>query len=150
MDQIRQIVIRWIHEKKEELEDLRTMGITDYVIQVNGETGERIQTGSEDKIKALQDVMKFEQEKLKGNVLSETWIEALASKLAKEKGIPIPENDGKNDKDSLSYFPYRKLCWELRKTFIDLGKEEINMMNGTYGDYAEIVKQKGIIPAVSS
>ena len=146
LDQIRQIVIRWIHEKKEELEDLRAMGITDYVIQIDGNTGEKIQTGSDDKIKALQDIMKFEQEKLKGDAPSETWIEVLASKLAKENDIPIPENDKQNDKDSLLY---RRLCWELRKAFIDLGKEEINMMNGVYDDYAEIAKQKNFISMVS-
>lgn len=43
LDQIRQIVVRWIQDKKDELEDLRAMGISDYVIKIDGETGERIQ-----------------------------------------------------------------------------------------------------------
>jgi len=146
LDQIRQIVVRWIQDKKDELEDLRAMGMSDFMVQIDGETGERIQTTSEDRIKALQEAVEVEQEKLKGNVLSETWIEIIALQLAKENGIPIPENEKQNDKDAL---PYRRLCLELRKAFIALGKEEINMMYGTYDDYTEIAKQKGLVSMVS-
>jgi integrase len=146
LEQIRQIVVRWIQKKKEELEDLRAMGMSDFIVQIDGETGERIQTTSEDRIKALQEAVEVEQEKLKGNVLSETWIEIIASQLAKENGIPLPKKEGPHEEEAL---PYRRLCFELRKAFVNLGEEEINMMNGIYDDYTEIAKQKGLVSMVS-
>jgi len=138
--QIREIVTNWIHKKKEEILDLRAAGMSDLVMQIDGETGMQMQTTSEEKITALKNAIELEQEKLRGNVLSETWIEEVAARLALDNGLTVPSQ---KDQISEEAMPYRRLCLELREAFVAIASNEIERItNGNSGNYEEIVKQR--------
>jgi hypothetical protein len=144
--QIRNLAIEWVRKKKEELQNLRAMGINDFIAQIDGENGEKIQTTSNQRIEAFQEVMEFEREKLKGDLLSDTWIETVVCRIAGENGIPVPKEGKRLEEESLAY---RRLCMELRKAFLDLGKEEVLRMNGAYGEYEKVAQENQILPLVA-
>jgi integrase len=138
-EQIMEIVAQWIRNKKKELEKLRAFDMNDFVFQIDGDTGEKIDTTMEDRIGALQQVVDLEQAKLSGEICADNWIESIAEKLAKENGIPLPP---KNNPVCEEAVPYRLLCRELRKAFVALGNAETKRMQGIYERYGNLVNDE--------
>jgi len=136
--QIRDIVVQWIRKKREEIEKLRAMNLNEIVVQIDGSTGEIIRTSPDDRVKALQEILDLEQEKLAGSITGDTFIEAIAAKIAEAHEIPIPDLNS----FEVEALPYRMICREIRKAFIDLGGTEVNRIRGNYGDYADIANEK--------
>ena len=139
-EQIMEIVAHWIrNNKKKELEKLRAFNMNDFVLQIDGDTGEKIETTLEDRIGCLQEVMKLEQAKLSGEIINETWIKPVAEKLAKDNGIPLPPKDTPICQEAV---PYRLLCRELRKAFVALGNAETKRMRGNFERYGSLVNDE--------
>ena len=138
-EQIMEIVAQWIRNKKQELEKLRAFDMNDFVFQIDGDTGEKIDTTMEDRIGAIQEIKQLEQAKLSGEICADTWIEPIAEKLAKENGIPLPP---KNNPVCEEAVPYRLLCRELRKAFVALGNAETKRMQGIYERYGSLVNDE--------
>lgn len=139
-EQIMEIVAHWIrNNKKKELEKLRAFNMNDFVLQIDGDTGEKIETTLEDRIGCLQEVMKLEQAKLSGEIINETWIKPVAEKLAKDNEIPLPPKDTPICQEAV---PYRLLCRELRKAFVALGNAETKRMRGNFERYGSLVNDE--------
>ena len=138
-EQIMEIVAHWIRNKKKELEKLRAFNMNDFVLQIDGDTGEKIETTLEDRIGCLQEVMELEQAKLSSEIINETWIEPVAEKLAKENGIPLPPKDTPICQEAV---PYHLLCRELRKAFVALGNAETKRMRGNFERYGSLVNDE--------
>ncbi len=138
-EQIMEIVAQWIRNKKKELEKLRAFNMNDFVFLIDGDTGEKIDTTMEDRIGVVQEIKQLEQAKLSGEICADTWIEPIAKKLAKENGVPLPP---KNNPVCEEAVPYRLLCRELRKAFVELGIAETKRMQGIYERYGSLVNDE--------
>ena len=123
------LVKRWLQQKVEEMENLRSLEYRDPIFHIDQSGKIRTLTWEERKQSLIAEA-DFEKNILIGTSKGRTSIEVTAEGMLQEFGIEI-------DLDSLLY---KRLCRELRKGFLAFVQKEIQHLDGDYEDYEDFYK----------